>query len=80
MNKENETNLMNQDLNTIRLNADFIRELLVPLSTFVEDISGLEKVFDELAKILNMNHINLYKVLDNGEYETLCEYSNNANK
>ncbi|EKE27456.1 MAG: diguanylate cyclase [uncultured bacterium (gcode 4)] len=65
----------NQDLNFIRLNADFIRELLIPLSTFIENINGLEKVFWELAKILNMNHISLYKILDSWDFEILCEYS-----
>ncbi|MDD2565428.1 MAG: GGDEF domain-containing protein [Candidatus Gracilibacteria bacterium] len=80
MSKKTQNIKETQDINSIRLNADFIRELLIPLSTFVENIKDLEKVFVELAKILNMNHISLYKILDSGEVEVLSEYSNKINK
>ena len=62
------------DIEHIKLNADFIRELLIPLATYVENISDMKKVFSELAKNLNMDHINLYKI-DKDKYEVLCSYS-----
>jgi len=48
--------------NSIQIHADFVRELLVPLSTFVEKLEDLEEMFAELAQILSMRQIFLYRV------------------
>lgn len=58
----------------IRLHIDFVRELLVPLSTFICDIRDLEVMFCELATALDMKQIILYKANETGFFDTMCWY------
>jgi len=58
----------------IEVHMDFLQELLVPLSTFVGDIEDLEIMFAELAGILSMKHIALYRVSEEGLVEAVCGY------
>jgi hypothetical protein len=67
-----------QDSASIQIHADFMRELLVPLSTFVETLHDLEEMFAELAQILSMKQILLYRVSDNGEYEVVSGYGSSG--
>lgn len=72
---KNRTNFKNtENSSSIALNTEFIKELLIPLSTFVENISDLEKIFHELSILLNMNHIALYKVDNDWTFENLCNF------
>lgn len=60
--------------NSICINSEFIKELFIALSVFIENIKDIEKMFSELANTLNMNHINLYRILSDWKYETICSY------
>ena len=62
------------DTNQIQIHADLLRELLIPLSTYISDIRDLEVMFSELADVLGMKHIVLYRVSEQGCYETVCGY------
>jgi hypothetical protein len=62
------------DPNSIEIHADFVKELLIPLSTFVEKLQDLEEMFAELSQILSMKQILLYRVNEDGTYDAVSGY------
>lgn len=66
-------NPTNITTNSMLIHADFMKELLVPLSTYVENLEDLNKIFSELALILNMRRITLYKMNNDWTSEIICE-------